>query len=191
VRLAAPLAVGLAALVGLVRLEARLPDWRSDDALFAAALRVDPEDADANLSLGIAAGRRGDWNEARRALAVAQRTDPRSARIANALTWALLRSGDVAGALPQAERATAIAPYQPDVWYYVALARHQIGNHAGELAALERLLALSPDYPRARGSRAYAACEVAGASHCVEAAQQAEAKPYLRSDDVRRADPTR
>jgi Flp pilus assembly protein TadD len=189
VRLAAPLAVGIATSVGLVRLEARLPDWRSDDALFAAALRVDPEDADANLSLGIAAGRRDDWNEARRTLAVAQRTDPRSARIANALTWALLRSGDVAGALQQAERATAIAPYQPDVWYYVALARHQIGNHAGELAALERLLALSPDYPRARGSRVYAACEVSGGSHCAEAAQRAEDKPYLRSDNVRGAEP--
>jgi len=38
----APVVVGLATLVGLVRLEARLPDWRSDDAIFAAALRVDP-----------------------------------------------------------------------------------------------------------------------------------------------------
>jgi tetratricopeptide (TPR) repeat protein len=191
VRLVAPLAVGVATVIGLVRLEARLPDWRSDDALFAAAARVNPEDADANLGLGIAAGRRGDWNEARRTLAIAQRTDPRSGRIANALTWALLRTGDATGALQQAERATAIAPYQPDAWYYVALARHEIGNHAGELAALERLLALSPDYPRARGSRVYAACEVSGGSHCVEAAQRAEDQPGLRSDAVRRADPAR
>jgi hypothetical protein len=175
VRLSAPVAVGLAMLVGLVRLEARLPDWRSDDALFAAALRVNPEDADANLTLGIAAGRRGDWGEARRALAIAQRTDPRSGRIATALAWALLRSGDVAGGLRQAERATTMPPYQPDAWYYLALARHQTGDHAGELLAIERLLELSPDYPRARGSRAFAACEVRGGSRCVEAAQQAEA----------------
>jgi protein O-mannosyl-transferase len=175
VRLAAPLAIGVALLIGLVRLEGRLPDWRSDDALFAAALRVDPEDADANLSLGIAAGRRGDWLEARRALAIAQRTDPRSGRIATALAWAMLRSGDLAGGLRQAEQATTLPPYQPDAWYYLALARHQSGDHAGELAAIERLLALSPDYPRARGSRAFAACEASGGSACVEAAQRAEA----------------
>src|SRR5262249_34252224 len=103
VRWSAPVVVGLATLIGLVRLEARLPDWRSDEAPFAAALRVDPEDPDANLSRGIAAGRRGDWGEARDALAVAQRTDPQSGRIASALAWALLRSGDVAAGLRQGE----------------------------------------------------------------------------------------
>jgi hypothetical protein len=174
VRLLAPLAVALATLVGLVRLEARLPDWRSNDALFAAALRVDPEDADANLSVGIAAGRRGDWDEARRALTIAQRADPRSGRIATALAWALMRSGDVAGGLQQAERASALPPYEPDAWYYLSLARHQTGNHPGELAAIDRLLELSPDYPHARGARAYAFCEVSGGSRCGEAARQAE-----------------
>jgi hypothetical protein len=174
VRWSAPLAVGLATLVGLVRLEARLPDWRSDDVLFAAALRVDPEDANGNLSVGIAAGRRGDWDEARRLLAIAQQADPHSGRIATALAWALLRSGDVAGGLQQAERASALPPYEPDAWYYLSLARHQTGNHPGELAAIDRLLELSPDYPRARGARAYAYCEVSGGSRCGEAARQAE-----------------
>lgn len=175
VRRAAPVAVGLAIGVGLVRLELRLPDWRSDEAIFAAALTVDPEDAAANLNLGIAAGRRGDWGAARTALELAQRTEPRSGRVATALAWALLRSGDVAGGIAQAERATTLPPYQPDAWYYLALARHQAGDHAGELAAIERLLALSPAYPRARGARAFAACEASGGSRCVEAAQRAEA----------------
>jgi hypothetical protein len=175
VRLSAPVVVGIATLVGLVRLEARLPDWRSDEAIFAAALRVDPEDADANLSAGITAGRREDWAEARRALTIAQRADPQSGRIATALALALLRSGDAVGALGQAERATTLPPYPPDAWFYLAQAHHQIGDHRGELSAIERLLELSPDYPRARGSRVYAACEVSGGSRCAEAAQQAEA----------------
>lgn len=175
VRWSAPAVVGLATLVGVMRLEARLPDWQSDDAIFAAALRVNPEDADANLSVAIAAGRRGDWIRARDALAIAQRADPRSGRIATALAWALLQSGDAVGAIGQAERATMLPPYPPDAWYYLALAHHQIGDHAGELAAIEQLLQRSPDYPRARGSRAYAVCEVSGGSRCVEAAQQAEA----------------
>jgi hypothetical protein len=175
VRLAAPVVVGLVTLAGLVRLEARLPDWRSDDAIFAAALRVNPEDADGNLSAGIAAGHRGDWAEARRALTIAQRSDPRSGRIATALALVLLRSGDVVGALGQAERATTLPPYQPDAWFYLAQAHHQIGDHRGELAAIEQLLERSPDYPRARGSRVYALCEVSGGSGCAEAARQAEA----------------
>jgi hypothetical protein len=174
VRWSAPVVVGLVTLVGLVRVEARLPDWQSDGAIFAAALQVDPEDADANLSVGIAAGQRGDWAEARRALAIAQRAEPRSGRIATALALALLRSGDVVGALGQAGRATTSPPYPPDAWFYLAQAHHQIGDHRGELAALERLLVLSPDYPRVRGSRVYAACEVSGGSRCVEAARQAE-----------------
>jgi hypothetical protein len=175
VRLAVPLAVGLAMLAGLVRLEARLPDWRSDDALFTAALRADPEDADANFSLGVAAGIRGDWREAGRALATAQRREPHSGRIATALAWVLLRTGDIAGGLRQAERATTMPPYQPDAWYYLAMARHEAGDHAGELSAISQLLALSPAYPRAWGSRALAACEVSGGLRCVEAAQRAEA----------------
>jgi len=175
VRGAAPVAVGLATLVGLVRLEARLPDWRSDDAIFAAALRVDPEDADANLHRAIAAGRRGDWDAARGALVIAQRADPRSGRIATVLAWALLQSGDVAGGLTQAEHATTLPPYPPDAWYYLALARHQTGDHAGELSAIEQLLERSPDYPRARGSRAFAACELSGGARCADVARRAEA----------------
>src|SRR5262249_51754520 len=161
-------AVGLAVLVGLIRLEVRLPDWRSDEAIFAAAFQVNPEDPDANLSLGIAAGRRGDWREAGRSPPIAQRADPPSGRIATALAWVLLRSGDIAGGLRQAEKATTMPPYEPDAWYYLAQARHETGDHAGELSAIERLLELSPDYPRARGARALAACEVSGASRCVE-----------------------
>ena len=172
VRLVAPVAVGLIALVGLVRVERRLPEWRGDGAVFAAALEVNPEDAQGNLQLAIEAGRRGEWGEARRALEVAQRSDPRSGRIAGAYAWALLRTGDVIGALGQAERATSLAPYQPDAWYYLALAHHRIGDHAGELAVIDHLLQLSPDFPGARGARGVAACEVSGRTDCIQAARQ-------------------
>ena len=175
VRLSAPVAVGLVTLAGLVRLEARLPDWRSDGAVFAAALRVHPDDAEANLTLGIAAGRRAEWGEARRMLEIAQRTDPHSGRIASAFAWALLRSGDIAGGLRQAERATEVAPHQPDAWFYLAMARHQSGDHSGELSAIERILELSPDFPGARRFRALAACEASGRPGCVEAVEQGAA----------------
>lgn len=165
-RLLAPAAVAAATLLGLVHVEARLPEWRTDQTLFAAALRVDPTDPRANMQAGFDAGKRGDWAEARRALELAQRGDPRSGRIASALADVLLRSGDDAAALGQAERATAFAPHEPQGWFFRAMACHRIGDHAGELAAIDELLKLSPDYPGARRGRALAACEVSGRDDC-------------------------
>jgi hypothetical protein len=173
-RWGAPAAVAILAMVGLVRIERRLPDWQDDDALFAAALRVNSEDPQANLYVGMDAGRRGAWAEARRALEIAQRADPTSGRIAGALAWAMLRTGDAAAALPHAERATAEAPHEPNGWYYLARARHATGDHAGELAAIERILELSPEFPDARFARAVAACEVSGRTDCVQAVRSGE-----------------
>lgn len=175
VRLLAPAAAGAAALFGLVRVEQRLPDWSSNHALFEAALRVNPEDAQANLELGIEAGRRGNWGEARQRLETAQRSDPRSGRIAGALAWALGQMGDSAGALAAATSAAELTPYQPDAWYYLALARHRSGDHAGELEAIDHLLQLSPSFPGAQRGRAMAACEASGRRDCLQ--QQAGARP--------------
>ncbi|HYD40210.1 MAG TPA: hypothetical protein VEB43_05230 [Anaeromyxobacter sp.] len=171
VRWIAPAVVALATARGIVLVEARLPDWRTDDALFEAALRVNPEDPQANLHAGIRATRSRQWGEARRALEIAQRADPSSARVASAYAWALLQTGDVAGAVREAARATTLAPYQPDPWWALALTRHQAGDHQGELSAIDELLELSPDYPGARPARALAACEVSGRADCVEAAR--------------------
>lgn len=171
VRLAVPVAVGVLTLIGLVRVERRLPDWRSDDALFAAALEVDPEDAQANLFVGIEASRRREWGTARRTLAIARRSDPSSGRIASAYAWALLQTGDLGGAVREAAQAAELEPYQPDTWWALALARHRAGDHQGELAAIDELLRLSPDYPGGRPARALAACEASGRTGCIEAAQ--------------------
>lgn len=166
-----PALLALVTAFGAVRLELRLPDWRTDDTLFAAALRVNPDDAQANLHVGIQATRGKRWSEARRALEIAQRADPGSARVASAYAWALLQTGDVAGAAREAARATSLEPYQPDPWWALALIRHRAGDHPGELAAIDELLGLSPDYPGARPARALAACEVSGRTDCVEAAR--------------------
>jgi tetratricopeptide (TPR) repeat protein len=166
VRIAVPAAVGVLIMVGLVLVERRLPDWKSDNTLWSAALRVDPQDPQANYNLAIAAGRRGDWGEARRAMEIAAHGNPNSARIAGAYAWVLLRTNDILGAVREAKRATALAPYQPDGWYYLAFALHQAGDHAGELAAIDKLLEISPDYPRARETREIAACEASGRGDC-------------------------
>jgi tetratricopeptide (TPR) repeat protein len=166
VRIVVPAVVVIVTLIGLVRLEQRLPDWRSDDALWAAAVRVNPLDPQANLNRAINAGRRGNWDDAIQAIEIAAKGDPNSGRIASTYAWALLRTGDYAGAVREAERTTTLAPYQPDGWYYLAFSRHRIGDHAGELAAIEKLLAIAPDYPGARDMLEIATCEVSGRKDC-------------------------
>lgn len=159
VRIGVPLVVGGLIIYGLVLVERRLPDWKSDDALWSAALRVDPQDSQANYNLAISAGRRGDWGEARRAIETAARGNPGSARIAIAHAWVLLQTNDISGTVREARRATTLAPYQPDGWYYLALGLHKAGDHAAELAAIDELLRVSPNYPGARQARQIAACE--------------------------------
>lgn len=164
--IAVPLVVAGLVVAGMVMVERRLPDWKSDNALWSAALRVDPQDPQANYNLAIAAGHRGDWGEARRMMEVAAQGNPDSARIAGAYAWVLLKTNDISGAIREAKRATTLAPYQPDNWYYLAFALHQAGNHGGELIAIDKLLEISPDYPRARQAREVAACEASGRRDC-------------------------
>lgn len=166
VRIAVPVMVGVSIVVGLVLVERRLPDWKSDNALWSAALRVDPQDPQANYNLAIAAGRRGNWGEARRMMEIAAQGNPDSARIAGAHAWVLLKTNDIAGAIREARHATTLAPYQPDNWYYLAFALHRAGDHGGELAAIDKLLEIAPDYPRAREAREVAACEASGRMDC-------------------------
>jgi tetratricopeptide (TPR) repeat protein len=166
VRIAVPSMVAVLILYGLVLVERRLPDWKNDDALWSAALRVDPRDAQANYNLALSAGRRGDWEGARRAIEIAAQGNPDSARIATAYAWVLHKTNDISGAVHAAKRATSLAPYQPDGWYYLALGLHRAGDHAAELAAIDRLLEISPNYPGAREGRRIAVCEASGKTNC-------------------------
>lgn len=166
VRIAAPAVIGVLIVAGLVLVEHRLPDWKSDSTLWSAALRVDPRDPQANYNLAIAAGRRGNWGEARRMMEIAAQGNPDSARIAGAHAWVLLQTNDITGAVREAKHATELAPYQPDGWYYLAFSLHKAGDHAGELAAIDKLLEIAPDYPRARETREIAACEASGRRDC-------------------------
>ena len=168
VHVAVPAVIGVVIILGLVHLERRLPDWKSDDTLWRAAYRVNPLDSEANLYLAIAAGRRGDWGDALRSIETAARGDQSSGRIANTFSWVLIGMGNYAGAIREAERATALAPYQPNGWYYLAFARHKIGDHAGELAAIEKLLQIAPNYPGALEMREVAKCEVSGRTDCLK-----------------------
>jgi len=164
-------ALGLAAatallLLGLAPSATRVREWRTGASLFAATLRLDPADPQANLVLANEAGLAGRWTDARTMLERAQRRDPSSPRLANALARVLLEQGETALALSQASRATSLDPDRPQSWLYLAWAHHLAGDHARELAALDRALDLSPDYQEARAARERAACEVGEGPRC-------------------------
>jgi hypothetical protein len=166
VRIAVPAVFGIMIVLGLIQLEQRLPDWKSDSTLWTAALRVDPIDPQANFNKAIAAGRENNWGTALRAIETASQGDRSSGKIASTYAWVLLRLDRFAGAAIEAERATTLTPYQPDGWYYLAFARHKMGDHSGELAAVDKLLEIAPDYPGAREMRDIASCEVSGRTDC-------------------------
>jgi len=138
----------------------RLPDWRSDATLFAAALRVDPGSALANLALGSLAAREGRLDEAARRLGAALERDPASVRAVSSLAWLHLRRGEVPAALARAREAVALAPSHPQARLHLSGALHLAGDHAGELQAAQAALALSPGYREARITRTLARCEV-------------------------------
>jgi len=167
VRILVPAVVGVVIILGLFQVEGRLPDWKNDDTLWSAALRVDPRDPLANHYRAIASGRRGDWSNALKAIEIAVRGNPDSGRFATTYAWVLLQTGNTAAAVREAERATAIAPYLPDAWFYLANARHKTGDYEGELVALEKLIQIAPGYPGAYEAREVAACEVSGREDCL------------------------
>lgn len=160
IRIAVPIIVGIMIILGLVQLELRLPDWRNDDKLWKAAIRVDSLDPLANHYQAIAAGKRNDWDGALRYIKIATAGNPNSGRFATTHASILLKMGDKVGAAKEAERATILMPYYPDGWYFLAYARHNIGDHLGELAALKKLLEIAPDYPGAKEAYEFAASEV-------------------------------
>ncbi|HET8723554.1 MAG TPA: hypothetical protein VFM53_05060 [Anaeromyxobacteraceae bacterium] len=184
--------VALAAVALLVAAEGvatvrRLPDWVSDDALFAAALRVDPQDPQGNLHFGLQAARAGRVDEARRLLERGRQGDPGSARIAAALAWLHLRRGDATAALWESRRAVELAPGSPEARLYLANALHLAGDHAGELVESTRAVALSPRYREARIVRALARCEVERDRACEIDLDALEREGFLSGADAQAA----
>lgn len=160
-------AAALAALgVATVATVRRLPDWRSDEALFTAAAAIDPNDALANLYLGIAAGTSGHLEEAQQRLERAKAREPDNARIANALAWALLHRGDGEAAKAEARRAVALSPGLPQARLTLASAYHLTGAHLAERVEADRAVKLSPRFLEARVTRVLAFCEIDRAPAC-------------------------
>jgi tetratricopeptide (TPR) repeat protein len=175
--------LALLALAGASAVHRRVPEWRSDEALFGAALAVDPADPQANLRLGVLAAQSGRYEEAARLLERARSSNPSSGTIASGLAWVYLLHGELPAALSEARRAVALEPASPQARLHLAAALHLASDHTGELAQLDIGVSLAPGYRPVRIARASARCEADPGAGC-----DAELEEIAGGDDSIGAD---
>jgi tetratricopeptide (TPR) repeat protein len=176
---------GALALLCAAATFARLPDWWSDQALFAAAARVDADDPQANLYLGIAAGLDGRLDEARALLERGLAHAPDNVRLLNALAWLHLRRGDGPAARAVAKEAVAHNPGLPQARLNLANAYHFTGAHFAERVELERALKLSPHFHEAHVAHAFALCELERRPECEAELDALATEGWLLGPDAR------
>ena len=127
---------------------------RADEAspYFDAALRIQPDDADAHANLGTVAGRADHQDEARREFERALAIDPDHA-VANAnLARLLIDDGDTERAIAHLETALRKEPNMAEARTNLGLALIARGDMAGAERELRRAVFLQPDLASARNN---------------------------------------
>ena len=127
--------------------------WRDNAALYAHALVMAPDSADAHFKLAYLAARRDDWPTAIPLLRRAIELDPHSAPALDNLGVGLLRTGNPAEAEAMIARAVAADPAAFRAWFNLGIARLQLGKRAEGCAAIERALQINPMYAPALHAR--------------------------------------
>lgn len=108
------------------------------------ALRLDPNSAEAHLSLARCAQHAGDEATTRRELAAATRLLPNDASIAMAAASTQWGMGWNDEAAANFKRAAELGPREPKIFYNYGVLLKQIGREAEARAALDRALELAP-----------------------------------------------
>jgi tetratricopeptide (TPR) repeat protein len=130
--------------------QAQVPRWRTNDALFAQALAVNPKSVSATYDLALSASYAGRFEEAIRLYArtIELRDDFYHAH--NNLGVALNHLGRFEEALPHLARARELRPGAPDVLLNIALALRRLARHDEAVDVLRELVRVQPDAPRPR-----------------------------------------
>ncbi len=137
---------GLIALViaYVLLLQLRLPDWRNDEHLWSATLRVEPRSARAHTGLGLAALARGDAAAAAGFFARADALNPRDVSALVNLAIIDGRRGDHAAAATRLEEAVRRRPDKPEAWANLAVAYELLGRREEALVAADRAKQADP-----------------------------------------------
>ena len=114
------------------------------EALFEAALRLDPDLAEAHGILGILRGISGgwDWRRADQHFATALRLNSRSAHVHSAFALHLVVMGDTKEALREADEAVKLDPLMPSWHVFDALVNYIARRHDDAVRAAEMALDL-------------------------------------------------
>jgi Flp pilus assembly protein TadD len=111
------------------------------EASLRHALKVEPENAAANLNLGLLLGEKGDMKQAEQALRTALRSDPRMAAAAYNL-GVILGPKNVAEAVVWLRKAHQLRPGDPKYAYTLAYFLRQNGNSDEAIELLRKMIQL-------------------------------------------------
>jgi protein O-mannosyl-transferase len=132
-------------LWGAWRLNARVLDWRDEEALYRTSLEATPNSSILLYNLGVVAAEEGHDDQAaayyRRALAL----NPRYAAAALNLGNILRKQGHLPEAIAQYQTAITFDPRTPDGWMNLGNAYLQTGSTANARAAYNQAIVLKPN----------------------------------------------
>jgi Flp pilus assembly protein TadD len=111
---------------------------------FRRATELDPENAQAYVSMGTVYMRLNRQAEAQRTFRKAIDLAPEDATAHVGLGQSLKLSGDPDGAIVELDRALELDPQNADAAYTLALVYQDLGDPEREIAALERTVAIDP-----------------------------------------------
>ncbi len=131
-------------------------DWDGAMTQYRAAIRVDPNDAEAHEVLGIALGNKGDWDGEIAEEREAVRLKPDDAEAHDALGYALWRKGDSDGAIAEAREAVRLKPDLAEAHDTLGAALGNKGDLDGEINEEREAIRLKPDLVEAHDALGYA-----------------------------------
>ncbi|MCO5062575.1 MAG: tetratricopeptide repeat protein [Kiritimatiellae bacterium] len=132
------------AVVYVLLLELRLPNFYSDDTLWGATVRAEPRSARANVGLGLASLRHGIPEDAAEYFRRADALNPRDVTALINLAVLDARTGSLDAASAKLEEALARRPDKSEAWATLALVREQQGRREEAIEATEKARALDP-----------------------------------------------
>jgi Flp pilus assembly protein TadD len=118
-------------------------------AEFREALRIRPDDFEANCNLGVALDRQGDTGAAIAYLKEAARLRPKNAKAHLNLGAALARQGSIGEAVALYHEALQMQPNNPNLRFNLGIARLQQRRVDEAIVELKRAIAIRPWYSEA------------------------------------------
>lgn len=142
--------LGLVLLGLAIRTHDQLPVWRSSVTLFENAVQMDPTNADAHLSLGMALRADGKLKEARDHLVEALRLHPENAQACQELAAVLIETGNARESVSLLDHAIALRPTDARNYHVKGVAMTHLGRRREAMELFRLALKRNPALTDAR-----------------------------------------